>query len=164
MVNATTAPLDTVNTTLEDYAGRGVFRSFSQGKTRAGKTEFKLLWHRQKTFILIFDSEKETLRFRLVLPNVPADSEMYASLKELLSNRRTAKDRPHRDVDPEKATIRPHNRGGAVSLGIQVMDGDFDYGTRKLINLVNEIFLGFLVDGPYYEYMVENFDLNVDEE
>ncbi len=164
MVNATTTPLDIVNQTLEDYAGRGVFRSFSQGKTKGGKTEFKLLWHRQKTFILVFDSEKDTLRFRLVLPNVPADSEMYASLKQFLSTRRSAKDRPHRNVDPEKAAIRPYNRSGAVSLGIQVMDADFEYGTRKLINLVNEIFLGFLVDGPYYEYMIDNFDLNVDEE
>ena len=25
-------------------------------------------------------------------------------------------------------------------------------------------FLGFLVDGPYYEYMIDHFDLNVDEE
>ncbi len=164
MVNATTTSLETVSQTLEDYAQRGVFRSFSKGETRSGKTEFKLLWHRRKTFMLVFDSERDTLRFRLVLPNVPADSAMYASLKQFLSSRRTVKDRPHRNVDPEKAAIRPYNRGGAVSLGIQVMDADFEYGTRKLINLVNEIFLGFLVDGPYYEYMIDNFDLNVDEE
>lgn len=164
MVHATTTSLDTVSQTLEDYAARGVFRSFSKGKTRGSKTEFKLLWHRRKTFLLVFDSEKGTLRFRLVLPNVAADSGMYASLKKFLSTRRTSNDRPHRDVDPDKATIRPYNRNGSVSLGVQILDGDFEYGTRKLINLVNEIFLGFLVDGPYYEYMIDNFDLNVDEE
>ncbi len=164
MVNATATPLDTVSQTLEDYGRRGVFRSYSRGNTSGGKTEFKVLWHRRKFFTLVFDSERDTLRFRLVLPNVPVDSEMYASLKKFLGSRRSANDRPHRDVDPEKTAIRPYNRGGAVSLGVQVMDADFEYGTRKLINLVNEIFLGFLVDGPYYEYMVENFDLNVDEE
>ncbi len=74
MVNATATPLDTVSQTLEAYSRRGIFRSFSRGNTRGGKTGFKLLWHRQKTLILVFDSEKDTLRFRLVLPNVPADS------------------------------------------------------------------------------------------
>jgi hypothetical protein len=33
---------------------------------------------------------------------------------------------------------------------------------RKLIRLVYEIFLTFLLDGRYYEYLVENFNLDPD--
>lgn len=40
--------------------------------------------------------------------------------------------------------------------------GDWDYVTRKLIHLVHEIFLGFLVDGGYYEYMVAHLGLDPD--
>ncbi len=34
---------------------------------------------------------------------------------------------------------------------------------RQLIHLVHEIFMTFLLDGRYYEYMVETFDLDPDK-
>ena len=34
--------------------------------------------------------------------------------------------------------------------------------TRKIIQIVHEIFMVFLVDGPYYEYMVEQLGLDPD--
>jgi hypothetical protein len=42
------------------------------------------------------------------------------------------------------------------------MDADFDYATRKMIHTVHEIFMVFLVDGSYFEYMVEQLGLDPD--
>jgi hypothetical protein len=33
---------------------------------------------------------------------------------------------------------------------------------QKLIGLVQEIYMGFLYDGRYYDYMIEVFDLDPD--
>jgi hypothetical protein len=43
-----------------------------------------------------------------------------------------------------------------------VRDGDFEYATRKIIQIVHETFLTFLLDGPYFEYMVESLGLDAD--
>jgi hypothetical protein len=48
-----------------------------------------------------------------------------------------------------------------VSLTMRLLNDD-EYGARKLIHLAQEIFLVFLQDGRYYDYMVENFDLDPD--
>ena len=48
-----------------------------------------------------------------------------------------------------------------VSLVMEVIDGDCEYGARKLIHLTHEIFLTFLVDG-HTDYLVETFDLDPD--
>ena len=52
---------------------------------------------------------------------------------------------------------------GRVSITLTVKDGDFDYATRKIIQIVHEIFLIFLVDGPYFEYMVKHLGLDEDQ-
>jgi len=41
-------------------------------------------------------------------------------------------------------------------VSVHSLDRDWDYAVGKALKLVNEIFLGFL-RGPYYQYMVENF-------
>ena len=39
---------------------------------------------------------------------------------------------------------------------------NFDYAARKLIHAVHEIYLTYLNDGRYYNYMVEVFDIDPD--
>jgi hypothetical protein len=150
--------------TLEGYARRGVFRGFSQeGVARQGKAVFKMLWHRNRVFEMVFEPRANTLRFSRVLPDIPADSSMYRELKEFIKARYAGGLPEHRRIDNSKAKVQAHNRGGSVSLTLQVIDGDDEYATRKLIHLLHEIFLTFLLDGRYYDYMVENFDLDPDQ-
>lgn len=119
-----------------------------------------MLWHRDRTFELVVDSERNTLRFPLVLPEVPAA--MYAEFQQFV-NDRFAEDLPdHRRIDKNKVSIRCTNRKGDVSLTLTVLDGDYVYATRRLVNLVHEVFLVFLFDGRYYDYLVETFDLDPD--
>lgn len=153
---------DIVARTLENFAARGVFRGFSRGNGASAKTPFKMLWHRDQMFELIFDEAKSTLRFPVVLPNVPADSSMYKELKDYIKGRQSDELPDHRRVDKAKAELRTVNRGGNVSLSLKIKDGDCEYGARKIVNLVHEIYMIFLYDGRYFDYMVETFDLDPD--
>ncbi|MFN7928319.1 MAG: hypothetical protein U0Y68_10300 [Blastocatellia bacterium] len=155
----TRARLAIVADALQSYAERGVFRGFSQD-IRNTKAIFRLLWHRDRVFELVFAPQQNTLRFAQVLPNVA--TEMYQDLQEFINARCTSELPEHRRIDPNKVQILSARRGGNVSLTAQVLDGDDEYAARKLIHLVHEIFLTFLMEGEYYEYMVENFDLDPD--
>lgn len=154
--------LDLVRDVLEGYAERGVFRGFSAGPVQGRKAVFRMIWHRNRAFDLLVDLEAGTLRFPNLLPNVPADAAMYRELKAFVKARH-ADDLPeHRRIDTSKAHVRPYNRQGSVSLVLTMKDGDCQYGARKLIHLVHEIFLTFLTEGSCLEYMVETFDLDPD--
>jgi len=50
-----------------------------------------------------------------------------------------------------------------VSLNLKVLDGDFVYGTQRLIALVQEIFVVFFTEGLGYEYLIDTFDLDLDD-
>lgn len=158
-VNGTRARMDVVDKTLESYAQRGVFRGFSQD-VRPTKAVFRMLWHRERVFELTFEPQKNVLRFAQILPNV--DAAMYRDLQEFINLRLLPELPDHRRIDPHKVQIQPTRRNGNVALTLQILDGDDEYATRKLIHLVHEIFLTFLLDGRYYDYMVENFDLDPD--
>ncbi|MBI1764264.1 MAG: hypothetical protein HYR56_22800 [Acidobacteria bacterium] len=163
MALASNARIQLVAETLENYAQRGVFRGFSRGPVRNGKAAFKMIWHREQTFELIFDAQKNTLRFPLVLPNISANSAMYQELKLFIATQHAEELPEHRRIDRTRAQIQPSNRGRKVALAAQIVDGDDAYATRKLIHLVHEIFLTFLFDGKYFDYLVETFELDPDK-
>ena len=152
---------DTVGAILENYASRGVFRGFARGPATAAKASFKVLWHYAKFYDLVLEPAKKTLRMPQVLPGVPAD--LHQALREFLAARTTEDWPAHRRIDPAKAALAAQVRAGHLSLTITALDGDFDYATRKLIHTVHEIFLEFLNDGRYYEYLIETFDLDPDK-
>jgi len=154
--------IEKVATILESYADRGVFRGFSHGPVRNGKAAFKILWHRDRLFDLILDVHKNTMRFPLVLPDVPADSSMYRKFKEFLMSRHSKAMPEHRRIDTRKVRLLCRNQGSNVSLTLKIEDRDYEYGTRKLIHFMHEIFLVFLADGCYSEYMVETFNVDPD--
>lgn len=158
-VNGMRARLDAVSAMLENYAERGVFRGFSQDN-RTNKAVFRMLWHRERVFELVFEPTKNTLRVASVLPNV--DAEMYRDLQEFINQRLSTNLPDHRRIDPSKVQIHPSRRSGNIALTMQILDNDDEYAVRKFIHLVHEIFLTFLLDGRYYDYMVENFDLDPD--
>lgn len=122
-----------------------------------------MLWHRDRLFELVLDVPRKTMRFPVVLPEIPADSSMYREFREFVASRYSEALPEHRRIDANKAVVRCGNRGGNVSLTLTALDGDFDYGVRKLIHLVHEIYMDFLFDGRYYEYMVETFNLDPDK-
>jgi hypothetical protein len=153
--------IEVVAETLENYARRGVFRGFSRGSVKNGRAAFRMVWHRDRVFDLILDANRGTMRFPLVLPDIPSDSKMYLDLKKFIKSRQSGEFPEHRRIDAEKAQVGSSVRSSNVSLTLTVRNGDYKYGAQKLINLVQEIFLVFLAD-TYFDYMVEAFDLDPD--
>ena len=151
-----------VTATLESYAKRGVFRGFSEAARNKTTVEYRLRWHHDQVFELIFDTTKNTLRFPRLLPNVASGSEIQKELQRFVESRHSDEVVEHRRIDRSKAQARVQNRKGNVTLSVTIKDGDDEYATRKLIHLAHEIFLVFLMDGRYYDYLVENFDLDPD--
>ena len=158
----TDSPANVVTRRLEHYAKRGVFRGFSPVHARGTKATFRILWHRGRVFDLVLDPARGALKFPIVLPGVPPDSEMYTALKTFI-RARSSDDLPeHRRIDRMRAEVRPYNRTGDVALTLTIKDGDFDYAAQRLVHLVHEIYLDFLCDGRYRDYMIANLGLDPD--
>lgn len=147
---------------LQEYAQRGVFRGFSRQGERASRGEYYLQWHRDQVFQLEFDARRHSLRVACVLPNVPAKSTMYREFRQWLRQRQAAELPEHRRYDPQRLGLRTYNRAGDIALTLTMLDGDIDYGVRRLVALVNEIYLDFLTSGLYYDWAIETFELDPD--
>jgi hypothetical protein len=155
-------PASIVTAVLEGYAEKAVFRGFSAHPKRGGKATFQMVWHYDRSFELLLDASNKTLQFPAVLPGVSARSPMYRELRAFLKSRQSDEVPEHRRVNPTKAGLASANQRGTVSITVTAKDGDFDYAARKAIHIVHEIYMVFLVDGPYYEYMVEQLGLDPD--
>ena len=148
---------------LETYAHRGVFRGFSRGPERSGRAYFKVVWHRDQLFEIVLDLNRSTIGFSSVLPQVPARSAMYREFREYVASRQSDSVPDHRRIDPAKAMAKCSNRAGNATVALAVgAGGDYEYAVRKLIHLVHEIYLDFLVDGRYYDYLLKTFNLDPD--
>jgi hypothetical protein len=147
---------------LQEYAGRGIFRSFSRHGQRGERAEYRLLWHRNQLFQWVWNERRQSLRISCVLPGVPADSSMYRDFKHWLRARQDTALPEHRRCDPDKIRLKTYNRAGDVALTLQLLDGDVEYGVRRLVALVNEIYLDFLSSGRYFDWLLETFELDPD--
>jgi hypothetical protein len=154
--------IDVVASVLAGYAGRRVFHGFSRGPKSGGKTSFQIAWHRGRVFQLVFDADAGILRLPELLTGIPADSTMYEELKAFIRSRQSDDLPDHRRLDTHRVHIRTYNRRGNVSLVLKVKDDDSEYAVRKLVHLINEIYLTFLADGKYFDYLVETFNLDPD--
>ena len=148
-------PIDSVDVLLRTRADRGTFRSFAAARRR-GRLECSIVWLRERPIRLIFDPRRGTLEFRDLLPNLAPNTPIYKDLRAFLRGLSGDKLPEHRRIDLQRAKVQSRNRKGSVSVLLHSLDRDWDYAVSKALKLVNEIFLGFL-RGPYYEYMVENF-------
>lgn len=151
-----------VNDVLRDYAGRGVFRSVSDGDRRAGTTSFTMVWHHGLVFRFVLDCSAATVSFPALLPGVPARSSMAKELKAFLGRFQTDDVPAHRRIDSTKARLRISIQSGTVSLALVVRNSEFEYATRRLVHLAQEVFMVFLPDGPYYDYRIEKLGLDPD--
>lgn len=151
-----------VRDVLRGYAGRGVFRSISDGEQHVSKTSFTMVWHHGLAFRFVLDSSAGTVAFPALLPAVPARSSMAKELKAFLNQFQTSEVPSHRRIDPAKARLQVTFRGGTVSLALVVKNREFEYATRRLVHLAQEVFMVFLPDGPYYDYRIEKLGLDPD--
>jgi hypothetical protein len=149
---------------LERYVERGVFRGSSRVRLRGGVASFRVVWHGGRTYEVLADAARRTLRLTGALPAVAARSEMDRELRRFVASRQSPERSEHRRIDPAKVRARCANRAGEVSITLEVLDGDWEYAARTIVHLVDEIFQIFLFDGRWYEYRIEHLGLNPDRE
>ena len=151
-----TQALAIVSDQLESYARRGVFRSFSQTDAGGARAEFRFYWLWNLPFQLHFDGKRKTISFKNLLPGVAAGSELNSRLKSFITDL-SASDQPeHRRVDPKRVSIRYSNRRGNVTITFVVAKNEYEYGVKKALNLISEMFVGFL-NVHFPEYTVQHF-------
>ena len=151
-----TSPVAIIHAQLESYARRGVFRSFSQTRADGSQTEFRFYWLWNLPFRLSFDGKRKILSFKKLLPGVLPGSELNIQLKAFIKDRCSSDQPEHRRLDPKRVSIRYSNLRGNVSISFLVVKNDYEYGVKKSVNLVNEIFVGFL--NVYFpEYIAQHF-------
>ena len=145
-------PLSTISSAMQEYADRGVFRSFTRLPVRNGVAVFKLVWFHERTFELLVDTGGKKIRVPVLLPRVPDN--LYRDFKEFIRSHQSQSLPDHRRIDKAKVILRCARRQGNVSLALSVKDDNFDYALRRLIHLIHEVFVIFLADGMYRDYMV----------
>jgi hypothetical protein len=145
--------LNVVRDNLQVYADRGVFRGFSEVKDG----HFRFVWLMRRQMELNVDTSKQMLRFRRLLPGVPAGSKMYAELKSFIRQRHDRELPEHRRIDRRRAEVSCTNQGGFVSVSLKVKNNQYAYGVNRVVNLVHELFIH--LRDTYPEYMAENFDV-----
>jgi len=145
--------LSVVRENLQAYADRGVFRGFSE--IRNGR--FQFVWVVDHPMELSVDTAKHELRFKRLLPNVPAKSALYTELKSFIERRHDEGLPEHRRIDRKRAEVSCANRGGYVSVSLRVKKNQYAYGVNRIVNLAHELFLHLRERRP--EYLMENFDV-----
>ena len=147
------APLIVVREALQAYADRGVFRGFSETKNG----HFQFVWVVNHQMELSVDTARDELRFKRLLHNVPAKSELYGELKNFIQQRHNRELPEHRRIDRRRAEVSCTNREGFVFVSLKVKSNQYAYGVNRVVNLVHELFLYLREAHP--EYLVENFDV-----
>lgn len=153
-------PLSAISSAMQEYADRGVFRSFSRLPLRNGVTAFKMIWFHDRPFELIVDARKKKILVPALLPRVPEN--LYRDFKEFIRSRQSASLPDHRRIDKAKVILRCARHQGRASLTLSVKDDDFEYGLRRLIHLIHETFVIFLADGRYQDYAVAELGADSD--
>jgi hypothetical protein len=147
-------PLDIISQQLETYAQRGVFRSYSQnGKDT---TSFRFYWLWNLPFHLTYHKKQKVLEFNKLFPNMVPGNDVEAELKTFIKQA-SSTDRPrHRRLDPRRLTARYRNQRNKGSLEFLIKGNHYEYAVKQALNLVSEIFVGFL-NVRHPDYMMKNF-------
>lgn len=158
----TTPPTECVGDILQGYTTRGVFRGLQRVQVGPRRARFRIRWFQERQLDLTVDTTAARLALTSVLPGVDSKSTLYRDLRAWLERQQSGTLPAHRGLDPSRAVMRAYNRQGMLSLYLTSLDGDWEYATQRLVHLVNELYLDFLSDGRYYEWVVEAFGLDPD--
>jgi hypothetical protein len=153
-------PISAISSTMQEYADRSVFRSFSRMRPRNGIAVFRLVWFHNRTFELVVDTGKKKILLPVLLPRVPEN--LYKEFKEFIRSHQSVSLLDHRRIDKSKVIVRCARRQGNASITLSIKDGDLEYALRRLIHLMHETFVIFLADGRYRDYAVEELGADSD--
>ncbi|PYP84994.1 MAG: hypothetical protein DMF61_18235 [Blastocatellia bacterium AA13] len=146
-----------IRAALQKYADRGVFRGFSETRSRNGKLAFTFLWQTPRQLEFVADIDNQTLMFRNLLPNILAGSPMHSELRKFVEGLHDRQVPKHRRIERARAEVTCATRGGNLSVSLKVKNNQYTYGVNRLVNLTHELFVH--LNDCYSEYLSEQFDM-----
>jgi len=149
--------------TLETYAKRGIFRAYGVQPGSRGRQHISFRWHADAVFRIDYDPARQALTFRDLLPYVEPRSSMDRELRAFVRGASSTTLPEHRRLDARKAGVSVARREGTLSLQVQLKRAHVEYGVRKAVVLVHEIFVSFLRAPQFFPYMVEHFGVSPDQ-
>lgn len=148
---------------LDEYAARGTLRELCRLETPGGTTEFRFHWFRDREFGLRVDPRRARLVLHNVLPSVAPRSPLDRDLRAWLTSRQSATLPAHRRIDAIRLALGWRNQAGVMQLnGALGKDADWRYAARKLVHLLNELYIDFLPSSQHLDWLIETFDLDPD--
>jgi hypothetical protein len=137
-----------------------VFRGFRATPGPRGRVEYQFTWLFRRPMRAVFDPRRAVLTFAALFPGAGASRKMSDNLRSLVGAR-AEKDQPaHKRIDARRARISSAIRKGDLSLAIQIRGANHDYAVRRLLNLINELFLS--LHDEYPDYLIERFGLSTE--
>ncbi len=145
---------------LKAYADRGVFRSYSETVKGKGQYEFRFRWLGPVPLCFSCNLQNDTLMFKALLPADDKKSVTDKGLRAFLKKRHATKLPDHRRIDADKLKLSCINRAEGFSIMLKLLPGcDYDYAVGKAVNLVSDIFNGFLKQPENGSYVSEHFGI-----
>jgi hypothetical protein len=151
-----------VGALIDDYVARGVFRAVAVPSATAGCENFRIVWFRNQAMDLAVDARRGRARLRDLLPPIAPRSKLDRELRAWLRSREAPDLPAHRRLDPAQFRTALRHAAGRMELVIASQGGDSALAVRKLLHLVNELYLDFLAAPQRYDWIVETFDLDPD--
>ena len=108
----------------------------------------------------VFEPRRNALTFAALFPGAGASKEMSLGLRSLVASR-GRKDQPtHKRIDARRARVSSALRHGDLSLAIKIRGANHEYAVRRVLNLINELFLS--LHDEYPDYLIERFGLSTE--
>jgi hypothetical protein len=147
---------------LGEFVARGAFGSAAPSSRRRGVEVYRIVWFRGQQMELSVNARQARVSLRHVLPPVTPRSASDRRLRAWLRSREAAELPAHRRLDPRDLRASLRNAGGDMQLTLVSRTGDTVLAVRRLLHLVNELYLGFLATPECYDWIVEAFELDPD--
>jgi hypothetical protein len=151
-----------VTETLAAYAERGIFRAFGDRPSRNGRFQYSFRWHTEIPLNVTYDPLRRELVFCDILPAVGSRSAMSRDLHAFVEGSSSPALPAHRRIDRRRMRAALAHRGRSVSLVVVLEHAHLEYGVRRAVNLVHELFVQFLRQPMYFQYMVDHFGADPD--
>lgn len=137
-----------------------MFRGFRATPGPRGRIEYQFTWLLRRPMRAVFDPRRSVLTFTALFPGAGASKEMSHGLRSLVGSR-AKKDQPaHKRIDARRARVSSAIRKGDLSLAIEIRGENHDYAVRRVLNLINELFLS--LHDEYPDYLIERFGLSTE--
>jgi hypothetical protein len=100
------------------------------------------------------------LTFAALFPGAGASKEMSGGLRALAGSRGGNDQPAHKRIDARRARVTTTMRQGDLSVAIQIRGANHPYAVRRVLNLINELFLS--LHDEYPDYLIERFGLSTE--